>query len=47
LIENEREGIIQALGVCLSNTKIAVFGGSKTIVSPLIVDSGAFCEVVF
>ena len=35
------------LGVCPSNRKIDVFGGSKTIPCSPIVDPGAFYEVDF
>jgi len=38
---------LERLGVCPSNTKMAVFGGSKTPPRSPIVDPGAFYEVVF
>jgi hypothetical protein len=38
---------VPPLGVCPSNTKMAVFGGSKTPPRSPIVDPGAFYEVVF
>jgi hypothetical protein len=42
-----RNDIRRSLGVCPSNTKMAVFGGSKTPPRSPIVDPGAFYEVVF
>jgi hypothetical protein len=39
--------VIALLGVCPSNTKMAIFGGGKTPPGSPIIDPGAFYEVIF
>jgi len=39
--------VIALLGVCPSNTKMAIFGGDKTPPGSPIIDPGAFYEVIF